>query len=183
MNITPATVHDVPELAKFAAQTYRDTFSHVYEDNPEDMEEHLLHSCSEEYFRAELERDDVEVDVIKKDGRIVAYAKYGVMTLQGGKNLELHEGERFVDPSVELHRIYVDASQKGQGLGSALMARVEAYALAQGAKAMYLGVFSENKAAQDFYSEKYGFKKIGEYDYPVGNNGHDDHEHIMERSL
>ncbi len=41
---------------------------------------------------------------------------------------------------------------------------------------IFVGVYSENFRAQKFYS-RYGFKKVGEYGFPVGD--HIDREFIM----
>jgi diamine N-acetyltransferase len=43
---------------------------------------------------------------------------------------------------------------------------------------LYIGVWSENFGAQRFY-ERYGFRKVGEYGFPVGTTV--DHEFILKR--
>jgi ribosomal protein S18 acetylase RimI-like enzyme len=48
----------------------------------------------------------------------------------------------------------------------------------QGRTPLYIGVWSENLGAQRFYG-RYGFKKIGEYGFVVGNTV--DREFILKR--
>jgi ribosomal protein S18 acetylase RimI-like enzyme len=177
MHITPANSNDLPDLARFASHTFKDTFGRLYSKSALDY--HLQRTCSVAYFQQQLARDDVWVDVIKQDENIIAYAKYGALDLPV---------EKPIVPHMEVHRLYVDPKQKGRGLGKMLMLHMEEHARAEQVEAMYLGVDSKNLSAQGFY-EKFGFKKIGEYDYFVGDKntpGADvfvDREHIMEKCM
>ena len=47
-----------------------------------------------------------------------------------------------------------------------------------GPRTLWIGVWSENLGAQRFYG-RYGFEKVGEYLFPVGNTN--DHEFILRR--
>jgi RimJ/RimL family protein N-acetyltransferase len=49
---------------------------------------------------------------------------------------------------------------------------------AQGYSPLYVGVWSGNSGAQRLYG-RFGFEKIGEYDFPVGE--HLDREYILRR--
>ena len=49
----------------------------------------------------------------------------------------------------------------------------------RGRTPVYLGVWSENDGAQRLYG-RYGFEKVGEYDFPVGDQL--DREFILKRS-
>jgi diamine N-acetyltransferase len=49
---------------------------------------------------------------------------------------------------------------------------------ARGRLPLYVGVWSQNLGAQRLYG-RFGFHKVGEYDFPVGR--HVDREFILER--
>lgn len=160
---------DVKALSDFAAEMFSDTFAHLYQ--PQDLAFHLEATCSALYFIRELERNDVRIDVIKQDGKIVAYAKYGALALPVKEPL---------NPNCEIHRLYVHPAQKRSGLGHQFMLHIQAYAESMKARSIYLGVYSDNHIAQAFY-HRFGFEKVGEYDYPVG--AHIDHEFIFMKAL
>ena len=70
--------------------------------------------------------------------------------------------------------------RKHSGIGSQIIRYVFNKAIEENNNSIYLGVYSDNKIAIQFY-QKHGFQKIGEYDYYVGP--HIDHEHIMQKIL
>jgi ribosomal protein S18 acetylase RimI-like enzyme len=75
----------------------------------------------------------------------------------------------------ELKKIYVHGDWRGSGLGKRLMDDVDAFF---GARAYYIGVWSGNLLAQNFYA-RWGFKIVGRYDIAVGATIDD--ERIMGR--
>ena len=83
-------------------------------------------------------------------------------------------------PSNELNRLYVDTKNKYSVIGSQFITYVFDKAIQEKNKSIYLGVYTDNTIAINFY-RKHGFKKIGEYNYFVGP--HIDREHIMQKIL
>ena len=81
---------------------------------------------------------------------------------------------------VALQQLYTDPARTGQGIGAALMDWALAEARALQADAVQLSVWSENVAAQRFYA-RYGFAKIADIDFFVGN--HRDDEFLLELRL
>lgn len=65
--------------------------------------------------------------------------------------------------------LWVDEDHRGQGLGSALLAHVEAQARAQGARRLELNTFGFQ--APGFY-EKLGYRRFGAIEPAVGDYGH-----------
>lgn len=65
--------------------------------------------------------------------------------------------------------LWVDEDHRGQGLGSALLAHVEAQARAQGARRVELNTFGFQ--APGFY-EKQGYRRFGAIEPAVGDYGH-----------
>ena len=65
--------------------------------------------------------------------------------------------------------LWVDEGHRGQGLGSALLAHVEAQARAQGARRLELNTLGFQ--APGFY-EKLGYRRFGAIEPAVGDYGH-----------
>jgi GNAT superfamily N-acetyltransferase len=78
----------------------------------------------------------------------------------------------------EIRQLYLRASVQGDGLGTRLLVMALEWLAAQGHSPLYVGVWSGNLGAQRLYA-RYGFEKIGEYDFPVGN--HLDREFILRQ--
>jgi len=78
----------------------------------------------------------------------------------------------FYRPQNFLHSLYV--AERGRGVGKALLDHVSASASGP----LSLKVQAPNLRAQAFYA-RYGFEKVGEYDYPVGE--WTDLEFVMRR--
>ncbi len=73
-----------------------------------------------------------------------------------------------LEPSAgEIHQLYVLARHHNLRIGTQLMAVGLEWLRSQGRNPLYVGVWSENFGAQRFY-RRYGFDKIGEYGFPVG---------------
>ena len=64
----------------------------------------------------------------------------------------------------ELQRLYVQRNFQGQGLGRALLARVEAAALERGAGTLWLAAWAGNTRALAFYARQ-GYADIGATDH------------------
>ena len=74
--------------------------------------------------------------------------------------------------------MYLLEGHQGGGLGSRLVAESLRWLEAKGPRRLWLGVWSENFAAQRLYA-RHGFEKVGDYHFKVGRSV--DHEFIMRR--
>jgi len=166
IELRPAERGDIALLAPFAARMFTAKFGHIY--HPKDLQLHLDMSCSEHYFESIFA--ECHIMLAWDDAQAIrGFAKWGDCALPV---------EAAQSPVMEIHRLYVDPSLQGQGIGHRLMQHMLASPQAVSSVAIYLGVFSENTAAQRFY-RRYGFEKCGAYDYHVG--GHIDHDYIFRR--
>ena len=84
-------------------------------------------------------------------------------------------------PTVELGKFFVLAKQHGRGLAVALMAATLEAAPSRGARAIWLGVSSDNARANRFY-EKHGFRLCGTKSFTVGSR-HFENDFVRERML
>jgi diamine N-acetyltransferase len=162
-----ATVADAAALAQLGAATFMETFGHLYP--PEDSAGYLALTYSEAACRAAL------------TDRRMAYWLVGAerappvgFALAGYCKLPVPDRE----PSAgELRQLYVLASHQKHGLGARLFEAALSW-LDLHYSPVYIGVWSKNFGAQRFYG-RYGFAKVGEYDFPVGRSV--DREFILKR--
>jgi RimJ/RimL family protein N-acetyltransferase len=74
--------------------------------------------------------------------------------------------------------LYLLATAQGGCLGTRLLVMMLDWLAAQVYSPLYVGVWSGNLGAQRLYG-RFGFDKIGEYDFPVGE--HLDREFILRQ--
>ncbi len=162
--IRPAQSDDIEELVALSAKSFCDTFAHLYP--PEDLEYFLKTKHSVEYYRDFISDPANFTRIAIKDGKMIGYVTSGPM----GLPIE-HKPDAY-----EMYRLYIDIDAKGNGLGKTLYELALNEAKRIGASEFYLGVYSDNIAAQKFY-HKIGFEIVGQYYFPVGKTMDD--ERIM----
>ena len=155
-----ATVADAPALSVLGAQTFTDTFGHLY--RPADLaiflENHAIAT-----WEKELSDPAFAVRVAELDGKMVGYAKLGPPHLPFEPRGE----------AAELRQLYVIEEMKGQGVAHALIDWVIERARDRRADHLYLSVFTDNHRARRFY-EKLGLEAEGTYHFMVGSHADDD---------
>jgi diamine N-acetyltransferase len=158
---------DAATLAVLGAQTFTDTFGHLYQ--PEDLDT-FLKSHAEERWAAELADPEFTILVVEADGAAVAYAKLGPPHLPFEPRGQ----------AVELRQFYIVKHWQGRGLADDMMRWVIDEAEKRGGNDLYLSVFVDNHRARKFY-ERWGFVQEGRYAFMVGN--HADEDIVMRRPL
>lgn len=168
VTIRRAVPKDAPALAALGAATFTETFGHLYP--PEDLQAFLLGSHSVRAWAGLLAdaRRAVWIAVLA-DATPIGFIVAGACKLPV-ENREPAAGE--------IQQLYVLARHHNLRLGSRLMDIGLEWLEVQGRMPLYIGVWSENAGAQRFYG-RYGFEKIGEYGFPVGNTV--DREFILKR--
>lgn len=155
-----ATIDDADALAVIGAETFTDTFGHLYQ--PDDLAV-FLKSHTPEAWAKELADPAFAIRVAEDDGRLVGYAKLGPPHLPFEPRGE----------AAELRQLYVVEDHKGQGVAHTLMDWVIDQARFRRADHLYLSVFTDNHRARRFY-ERLGFEAEGTYHFMVGNHADDD---------
>jgi len=154
--IRPATSADARALAALAARTFTDTFSHLYP--AEDLRAFLERWKTEANYARLLDHPDIFVALATDGGAPVGYV------VAGGCKLPVDD----LEPAAgEVRELYVLASHQGHRLGTRLLEAALSWLTEQERSPLYVGVWSENDGAQRLYG-RYGFAKVGEYDFPVG---------------
>jgi ribosomal protein S18 acetylase RimI-like enzyme len=155
-------------VAALGAETFVETFGHLYPT--EDLEAFLAASKTPVAYAKMLADPDVFVLLAEdQSGEPVGYV------LAGDCKLPVPDlGPR----SGEVRELYLLSGQQGRGLGTHLLEAALEWLDSRGRAPVYVGVWSENHGAQRLYA-RYGFEKVGEYDFPVGATL--DREFILEQ--
>ena|SRR5688572_1700789 len=158
---------DAPALSKLGAETFTETFGHLYD--PSDLALFLVNH-GEAQWRQELADPEFAVLIVENAGEAIGYAKIGPPHLP-------------FEPrgiAVELRQFYLLEPWQGQGLADTMMQWVIDEAERRGGGDLYLSVFVDNHRARKFY-ERWGFVAEGRYAFMVG--GHADDDVVMRRPL
>jgi diamine N-acetyltransferase len=157
---------DIETVGALSAETFSETFAHLYP--PADLAGYLALAHTAERYRAWAADPAYALWVAEREGEMIGY------TLAGPCHLPHPE----VTPGCgELWRIYVKRSAQGSGLGVRMLETALDWLEAPGRR-LWIGVWSENVGAQRLYA-RYGFAKVGEYEFAVGESR--DHEFILSR--
>ena len=158
--IRAATADDAPALAVLGRATFIETFVAGFgiPYPPEDLEPFLEDTFSEATTRARLTDGRHHYWVAEGDGGILGFANTGRCGLPHPDAQASH---------AELHRLYVSKAAQGLGVGTALLRVALEWMEANSDGPLWIGVWSGNLKAQKLYAA-WGFRKAGEYQYPVG---------------
>jgi ribosomal protein S18 acetylase RimI-like enzyme len=186
-----ATIDDAIEINEFAKIVFRETFFIPCGYNEEDLEAYYeesykpviwcdyINDPSKYLLLAERYIDNASNSNSSSNScKIVGY------TLVGGPtdlpHDELTEENRL--KTGELSKLYVDSSIFGQGISKKLALLSLKWLLSKVSGDIYLGVWSENWRARSFY-HKFGFFKVYEHAYPVGDKEDLDYIYKCSRSV
>ena len=169
VSIRVATMADAAALARLGAATFVETFGPMYQ--AADLAAFLAGSRSEAVYAKLLNDPQVRMNLAFLNGNPepVGYFVAGPCKLPVDK-LEPTAGE--------VRELYVLAEYQKHKMGTKLMVGALEWLESQRRAPLYVGVYSENVGAQRLYS-RFGFSKVGEYDFPVGD--HIDREFILKR--
>ncbi len=117
-----------------------------------------------------LSGDDYAIWLLERDGKTLGHAVAGPATLP---HPDVADGDG------ELKRIYILKEAHNGGWGGKLFQTALDWLQRDGARTLWIGVWSDNLGAQRFYG-RYGFEKVGEHLFTVGSVN--DLDFIMRRS-
>lgn len=170
--LRPATPADAAPLARFAQAAFVAAFGHF--TPAEDMDMFFAQARSEGAFHAAIHDPEQRVQLAELDGRLAAYCLLAL-----GQGFAERPEPRPRRP-VTLGQLYCAGEATGRGLGAALMDWALGEAMAWGADAIQLSVWSGNFGAQRFY-ERYGFAHVADTHFRVGTQR--DEEFLFELAL
>jgi ribosomal protein S18 acetylase RimI-like enzyme len=163
ITIREAIAADAPLLSALGEQTFRETF---LEDGfaipypAADLSAWLPGAYGVAKFAGRIDSPAYGVWIAEDaQGAAIGYATAGACGLPHPESSE-DDGE--------LYQLYVARAGQGTGTGARLFDTAIGWLEAQGNDRLWLGVWSGNVKAQEFYRRR-GFEKVGEYQFPVGN--------------
>ncbi len=165
--IRRATPADAEALSRIGAETFSETFGHLYP--PQDLATFLETAYAVETSRRDLADPDKAVWLVEAGGAVVGHALAGPCDLPH---------DEVTTTCGELKRLYILKAFQGGGTGSRLLAETLAWLERDGPRRLWIGVWSENFGAQRLYG-RLGFEKVGEYHFIVGETR--DREFILRR--
>ncbi len=155
-----------PDLARVGRETFSEKFGPLYK--PEDLQLFLDGSHTPDIYRTLIADPACALWLVTENENPLGYCVVGPSTLPVPDD----------PPSAgELVRLYLTKTAQGRGLGRQLMKLALAWMTPRFDR-IFLSVYAFNEGAQRFY-QRFGFEKIHDYHYMVGN--HADPEWIMER--
>ncbi len=157
ITIRLATAADAERLARLGAETFTETFGHLYPAS--DLAAHLTRHHTPQEYGDWIADPAFHVWIAERDGRALGYAVAGPC--------HLPHPEVTADCG-ELRRLYVRQETQGSGLGGRLLAQALGW-LERPGRRLWLGVWSQNHGAQRLYA-RHGFSAIGQYDFMVGES-------------
>lgn len=160
-----ADISDIDALSQLSQKTFRETFiedlSIVYPAN--DLDSYFQSSASPKYFANKIVDPKRAVWLIedKTTNELIAYAVVGPCN-------NMPHSDICPNQDGTLNLLFIRRDRQSHGFGRQLMKVIlcwleEHYP----ARPIWLSVFSNNLKAQKFYNH-YGFSKVGEYKYSVG---------------
>jgi len=160
-------VRQAQSLSALGGQTFSQSFGHMYK--ADDLNAFLRDKHSPENYRTVLTDPAYGVCVARDaKGDAIGFAVAGPCDLPAPD---------MPDNSGELIRFYILEEFQGMGLGQQILNKVLGW-LEENFDQIYLSVYAGNDGAQRIYA-RYGFEKVCEYSYMVGNQA--DPEFIMIR--
>ena len=170
MNLRLAQPADAEPLAAMAREGFVAAFEHLYAR--EDLDAFLDAYKTPEAFERYLAKPGYRTAIAEIDGEPVGYC----MISTPSEFAEYSDAAR----PLALQQLYTAPGRTGEGIGAALMDWALDEARGLEADAVQLSVWSGNHGAQRFYG-RYGFGKIADIDFWVGN--HRDDEFLFELRL
>ena len=159
---------DAATVAALGAATFVETFGRLYA--PEELARFLAEAHGVERARADLLDPEKAIWLLEAAGEAVGYVLAGPCDLP---HPETAAGDG------EIKRLYLLQRAQSGGWGGRLFDAALGWLQADGPRAVWIGVWSENYGAQRFYARR-GFVKVGEYGFAVGKTI--DREFILRRT-
>lgn len=160
--VRAATTEDLPDVEAVARDAWYAAYGGFLE--PQRVEAGVTGNYDEDILAAAVEHDDIEFLVAIADGEVVGFAS----------------AEQTWADEVELHTLYVHPDRWGEGIGSALLERVDAWAREQGVDRVVCAVFADNAVGRGFLEAR-GFEQGLEAKGEVAGELHTEYEY--ERAL
>lgn len=155
--IRPIQPTEVDDLQRLALRIFYASFSD--QNTPDNMKAYTDKAYSRDQLLSEL-RDPLSEHYFLCEGdQRIGFLKLNL----AGAQSDIHDPE-----SLEIQRIYIDASHQSKGLGAKLLDFAKERATALQLQYIWLGVWEKNPKAIRFY-ERHGFTIFGSHQFIMGD--------------
>jgi ribosomal protein S18 acetylase RimI-like enzyme len=155
-----ATADDIDELVRLAGTTFYDAFVKYPENSLEDLNMVIDEYFNETRTTSEFNDPDVTYYIAEVGGVSAGYAKV---------RRHCHKESVIGNDPIEICSLYLVEEFIGQGIGKTLMMKCLEFAGQLGHDTVWLGVYSRNFHAIDFY-RNFGFERCGEHIFQFGDD-------------
>ena len=150
--------YDIDQLVKLSIETFCETFAEM--NTKENMQKYIQSSLSSNKIMSEFANPNSVFFFAKIKKEIAGHLKI---------NLSDAQTENMGSDWLELERIYILKKYQRKGIGHELFQFIIDYAHSKSKKYIWLGVWSENHSAINFYT-KLGFIKFGQHVFRLGED-------------
>jgi ribosomal protein S18 acetylase RimI-like enzyme len=157
IHITRATIADLKLIRDISIQTFTETFAGV--NTADNLALYLQEHLNETVLTKEIENIESDFFLAKANDTVIGYLKLN----WGNAQTEIIESQ-----ALEIHRIYVLEKYHGKQVGQRLLDKAITVAKHKKAVFIWLGVWENNKKAQNFYNRN-GFTAFDTHVFTLGN--------------
>lgn len=169
LTVRIAEKKDAALIADLSRETFYNAFAPV--NTKADMDKFMNEVFTREKLMAELDLADNIFLLACLENTAAGYVRL--------RDKHLPEASLPSNNVIEIARIYTATNIIGKGIGSALINKCIAIAKEKKRDYIWLGVWESNHKAIKFY-ERFGFKRIGEHNFLLGNDLQTDWEMALK---
>ncbi len=159
IKVRPASIQDIEMLSYLAAFTFRHTYEKY--NTAADIALYIRTHFTEEVLANAIQQpENTFLLAFNQREQMLGYAKV--------VRNKVPDIDMVANQYIQLEKIYLLPEVQGKKIGQHLMKACLSLAKTEGFKAIWLGVWKENKAAIQFY-EKIGFRVAGNYAFTMGD--------------
>ena len=158
LSIRKATLVDIKELQEISIQTFTETYSSF--NTQKNIDLYISESLSATQLTSEIKNNASSFYMVYLEINLIGYLKVNM----SGAQTELVDSI-----SIEIERIYLLKKHQGKGYGKNLIDFVIEIASNDNLYRIWLGVWSKNKKAIEFY-KKLGFIKFDQHLFKLGKD-------------
>jgi diamine N-acetyltransferase len=175
IRIRKASINDTDLIVKLGIQTQSETF--LKDNKPDVFEAYINETFNKEIIEKELSDENSTYYITEKEDithrvlRTIGYMKI--------RRNNVKENKLAGENSIELQRIYIVKSEKGNGYGKIQLEFCENIAKTEGFDIIWLGVWEKNHFAIEFYKRN-GYEMFSSHAFMFGGEVQND---FMMRKL
>lgn len=151
ISIQKATTKDIPQIQSIAKTTWPIAFRDILSSAQLDYMMELMYNT--DTLHSQISGKEIVFWLAKRNDLTLGFMAFE-------PNLELKD-------KVKIHKLYINPSSQGQGIGQILLKKLEVYGRLNAFKLLTLNVNKYNHSAIRFYT-KQGFSKIEDVIIPIG---------------